>query len=53
MFLLSLCFVRSADALLISIGVAGISIFQNNYIDLKSDWLFGISAIWLALVMDC
>ena len=37
-----------SDALLISIGVAGISIFLNNYIDLVSDWLFGISAIWLA-----
>ena len=31
-----------------SIGVAGISIFLNNYIDLVSDWLFGISAIWLS-----
>ena len=37
-----------SDALLISIGVAGISIFLNNYIDIISDWLFGISAIWLA-----
>ena len=41
-------FCSLADALLISIGVAGISIFLNNYIDLVSDWLFGISAIWLA-----
>ena len=41
-------FCSFADALLISIGVAGISIFLNNYIDLVSDWLFGISAIWLA-----
>ena len=41
-------FCSLADALLISIGVAGISIFLNNYIDLMSDWLFGISAIWLA-----
>jgi len=40
-------FCSLADALLISIGVAGISIFLNNYIDLMSDWLFGISAIWL------
>ena len=40
-------FCSLADALLISIGVAGISIFFNNYIDLVSDWLFGISAIWL------
>ena len=41
-------FCSLADALLISIGVAGISIFLNNYIDLMSDWLFAISAIWLA-----
>ena len=41
-------FCSLADVLLITIGVAGISIFLNNYIDLVSDWLFGISAIWLA-----
>ena len=41
-------FCSISDALLISIGVAGISIFLNNYIDLISVWLFGISAIWLA-----
>ena len=41
-------FCSLSDALLISIGVAGISIFLNNYIDLVSEWLFGISAIWLA-----
>jgi len=41
-------FCSLSDALLISIGVAGISIFLNNYINLVSDWLFGISAIWLA-----
>lgn len=40
-------FCSLSDALLISIGVAGISIFLNNYINLVSDWLFGISAIWL------
>ena len=40
-------FCSLSDALLISIGIAGISIFLNNYIDLVSDWLFGISAIWL------
>ena len=40
-------FCALSDALLITIGVAGISIFLN-YIDLVSDWLFGISAIWLA-----
>ena len=41
-------FCSLSDALLISIGVVGISIFLNNYIDLVSVWLFGISAIWLA-----
>ena len=41
-------FCSLSDALLISIGVAGISIFLNNYIYLASDWLFGISAIWLS-----
>ena len=41
-------FCSLSDALLISVGVAGISIFLNNYIDLVSNWLFGISAIWLA-----
>ena len=40
-------FCALSDALLIIIGVAGISIFLN-YIDHVSDWLFGISAIWLA-----
>ena len=41
-------FCSLSDALLISIGVAGISILLNNYINSVSDWLFGISAIWLA-----
>ena len=41
-------FCSISDALLISIGVAGISIFLSNYIDLVSDWLFSISAIWLS-----
>ena len=40
-------FCSLSDALLIFIGVAGISIFFNNYINLVSDWLFVISAIWL------
>ena len=40
-------FCSLSDALLISIGVAGISLFLSNYIDLVSDWLFSISAIWL------
>ncbi len=42
-------FCSLSDAILISVGVAGISIFLNNYIDLVSDWLFGISAIWLTV----
>ena len=41
-------FCSLSDALLIGIGVVGISLFLNNYIDLVSDWLFGFSAIWLA-----
>jgi len=41
-------FCSLSDAFLISIGVAGISMFLNNYIYLVSNWLFGISAIWLA-----
>jgi L-lysine exporter family protein LysE/ArgO len=41
-------FCSLSDALLISIGVVGISLFLNNYLDLVSDWLFGFSAIWLA-----
>ena len=41
-------FCSLSDALLISIGVAGISIFLNNYINLISDWLFAVAAIWLA-----
>ena len=41
-------FCSLSDALLISAGVAGISIFLNNYINLISDWLFAVAAIWLA-----
>ena len=41
-------FCSLSDALLIFIGVAGISLFFNNYINLISDWLFAIAAIWLA-----
>ncbi len=41
-------FCSLSDALLIGIGVVGISLFLNNYIYLVSDWLFIISAIWLA-----
>jgi len=41
-------FCALSDALLISIGVAGISFFLNNFIAKFSDLLFGFSAIWLA-----
>ena len=41
-------FCSLSDALLIFIGVAGISIFLNNYINLISDWLFAVASIWLA-----
>jgi len=41
-------FCSISDALLIIIGVAGISIFLNNYINITSDWLFAVAAIWLA-----
>ena len=41
-------FCSLSDVLLIFIGVAGISIFLNNYINLVSNWLFVIAAIWLS-----
>ena len=40
-------FCALADALLISIGVAGISFFLNNIINQISSLLFGFSALWL------
>ena len=40
-------FCALADALLISIGVAGISFFLNNIINQISNLLFGFSALWL------
>ena len=40
-------FCALSDALLITIGVAGISFFLNNFISIYSDILFGLSAIWL------
>ena len=40
-------FCALADALLISIGVAGISFFLNNIINQLSSLLFGFSALWL------
>ena len=41
-------FCSLSDAILIIVGVTGISIFLNNYIDLVTDWLFAVAAIWLA-----
>ena len=40
-------FCALSDALLICIGIAGISFFLNNFINQFSDLLFGFSAIWL------
>ena len=40
-------FCALADALLISMGVAGISFFLNNIINQISNFLFGFSALWL------
>jgi len=40
-------FCAVSDALLISIGVLGISLFLDNFVSLISNWLFGVSAIWL------
>jgi L-lysine exporter family protein LysE/ArgO len=41
-------FCALSDALLISIGVAGISFFLNNVINQISSTLFGFSALWLS-----
>ena len=41
-------FCALADALLICIGITGISFFLNNFIIQFSDLLFGFSALWLA-----
>jgi L-lysine exporter family protein LysE/ArgO len=40
-------FCALSDALLISIGVAGISFFLNNIINQISNFLYGFSALWL------
>ena len=40
-------FCALSDALLITIGVVGISFFLNNFISSYLDILFGLSAIWL------
>jgi len=41
-------FCALSDALLIIIGVAGISFFLNNFISQNLNILFGLSSIWLA-----
>ena len=41
-------FCALSDTLLISIGVAGISFFLNNFINQNLNILFGLSAVWLA-----
>jgi len=41
-------FCAFSDALLISIGIAGISLFLNNVINQISNTLFGFSALWLS-----
>ena len=41
-------FCSLSDAILIIVGVIGISIFLNNFINLVLDWLFALAAIWLA-----
>ena len=40
-------FCALSDALLIIIGVAGISFFLSNFISQNSNFLFGLSAVWL------
>jgi L-lysine exporter family protein LysE/ArgO len=41
-------FCAISDAILICIGIAGVSFFLNNFINKFSSLLFGISSIWLA-----
>jgi L-lysine exporter family protein LysE/ArgO len=40
-------FCAISDALLICIGIAGISFFLNNFISQNLNILFGLSAVWL------
>ena len=40
-------FCALSDAILISIGVTGITFFLNNFINQNANILFGLSAIWL------
>ncbi len=42
-------FCALSDALLISIGVAGMSFFLNNFISQNSNILFGLSSLWLTV----
>jgi len=41
-------FCALSDALLIIIGVVGVSFFLNNFISQNSHIIFGLSAVWLA-----
>tara|TARA_B100000787_G_scaffold124388_1_gene93727 strand:- start:15 stop:635 length:621 start_codon:yes stop_codon:yes gene_type:complete len=41
-------FCALSDALLISIGVVGVSFFFNNFISQNSNIIFGLSSVWLA-----
>jgi len=41
-------FCSISDALLIIIGVTGISFFLSNFVNQFSDLLFGLSSLWLA-----
>ena len=40
-------FCAFSDALLISIGIAGISFFFNNFVSQFSNLIFGVSSIWI------
>ena len=42
-------FCALSDALLICLGIGGISYFFNNFINENSNLLFGFSAIWLSI----
>jgi len=42
-------FCALSDALLICIGIAGLTFFLNSFIAQISDFLFGFSAVWLSI----
>ena len=42
-------FCAISDALLICVGIVGISFFLNDFIEQYSDLLLGFSAIWIAM----